>query len=36
MRDGRIVSDIQVADRSVAEIEMQKLQTAEAEAKLTD
>jgi len=36
MRDGRIVSDVQVANRSVASAEMQKLLAAEAEAKLTD
>lgn len=34
MRDGRVVSDIQVAKRSLAEVEMQKLLAAEAEAKL--
>jgi putative ABC transport system ATP-binding protein len=34
MRDGRIVSDVQVAHRSVASVEMQKLLAAEAEAKL--
>jgi putative ABC transport system ATP-binding protein len=36
MRDGRVVSDIAVTDRSLAEGEMQKLLAAEAEAKLTD
>jgi putative ABC transport system ATP-binding protein len=36
MRDGRIVSDVQVANRSVASAEMQKLLAAEAAAKLTD
>ncbi|MBS0632731.1 MAG: ABC transporter ATP-binding protein [Verrucomicrobia bacterium] len=36
MRDGRVVSDIAVADRSLAEAEMQKLHAAEAQAKLTD
>jgi ABC-type antimicrobial peptide transport system, ATPase component len=34
MRDGRVVSDVQVTNRSLAEIEMQKLLAAEAEAKL--
>ncbi|HVU23327.1 MAG TPA: ABC transporter ATP-binding protein [Opitutus sp.] len=34
MRDGRVVSDVQVANRSLAEVEMQKLLAAEAEAKL--
>jgi putative ABC transport system ATP-binding protein len=34
MRDGRIVSDIQVTDRSRAEIELQKLHAAETDAKL--
>jgi putative ABC transport system ATP-binding protein len=35
MRDGRVVSDVQVADRSLAEVEMQKLLAAEAEAQLS-
>jgi len=35
IRDGRVVSDIQVADRTVAEVEIKKLQEAEAAAKLT-
>ncbi len=34
MRDGRVVSDVQVTDRSLADVEMQKLLAAEAEAKL--
>ncbi len=34
MRDGRVVSDVQVTNRHVAQIEMQKLLAAEAEAKL--
>lgn len=34
MRDGRIVSDLQVNDRSVADVELQKLDTAETHAKL--
>jgi putative ABC transport system ATP-binding protein len=34
MRDGRVVSDVQVQNRSLAQIEMQKLLAAEAEAKL--
>jgi ABC-type antimicrobial peptide transport system, ATPase component len=34
MRDGRVVSDVQVTNRSFAEVEMQKLLAAEAEAKL--
>src|ERR1700712_3980746 len=33
MRDGRVVSDTQLTDRSIAEIELQKLMTAETEAK---
>jgi putative ABC transport system ATP-binding protein len=36
MRDGRIVSDIQVANRLHAETEIRKLADAEAAAKLTD
>ncbi|MDI1248784.1 MAG: ABC transporter ATP-binding protein [Lacunisphaera sp.] len=36
MRDGRLVSDVQVTDRLVATVEMQRLLAAEAEAKLTD
>jgi putative ABC transport system ATP-binding protein len=36
MRDGRIVSDIQVANRLQAPEEMKKLLAAEAEAKLTE
>ena len=35
MRDGRVVSDIQVAKRSIAEVEMQHLRAAESAAKLT-
>jgi len=35
MRDGRLVSDVQVADRLVATTEMQRLLAAETEAKLT-
>ena len=35
MRDGRVVSDIQVPDRMHAEVQMKKLLAAEAEAKLT-
>jgi putative ABC transport system ATP-binding protein len=34
MRDGRVVSDVQVANRSIADIEMQKLLAADADAKL--
>jgi putative ABC transport system ATP-binding protein len=34
MRDGRIVSDLQVSNRSVAAVELQKLVTAETDAKL--
>ena len=34
MRDGRVVSDTQVADRSIAEVELQKLVAAETNAKL--
>jgi putative ABC transport system ATP-binding protein len=36
MRDGRLVSDVQVADRLVATAEMQRLLAAESAAKLTD
>jgi putative ABC transport system ATP-binding protein len=36
MRDGRLVSDIQVANRFNATEEMQKIVTAESQAKLTD
>jgi putative ABC transport system ATP-binding protein len=36
VRDGRVVSDIQVADRSFSAVEMQKLLAAETEAKLTE
>ena len=36
MRDGRLVSDIQVADRSIATEELQKIAEAESAAKLTD
>ncbi len=36
VRDGRVVSDIQVANRSISALEMQKLLAAEAEAKLTE
>ncbi len=35
MRDGRVVSDIAVPNRLIAEVEMQRLQEAEAAAKLT-
>jgi putative ABC transport system ATP-binding protein len=35
MRDGRLVSDVAVADRFIATTEMQKILAAEAEAKLT-
>ena len=35
MRDGRVVSDLQVTDRSIAETEMAKLRDAESAAKLT-
>jgi putative ABC transport system ATP-binding protein len=35
LRDGQLVSDIQVADRSIAERELQRLREAEAAAKLT-
>jgi putative ABC transport system ATP-binding protein len=34
MRDGRVVSDIAVPQRNVAGIELQKLHTAEVDAKL--
>ncbi|HTO02397.1 MAG TPA: ABC transporter ATP-binding protein [Opitutus sp.] len=34
MRDGRIVSDLQVSDRSFADVELQKLDAAETHAKL--
>jgi putative ABC transport system ATP-binding protein len=34
MRDGRIVSDLQVTHRSIAAVELQKLVTAETDAKL--
>jgi hypothetical protein len=34
MRDGRVVSDVQVTDRLIAETEMRKLLAAETEAKL--
>ena len=34
MRDGRIVSDLQVGDRSFADVELQKLDAAETHAKL--
>src|SRR6478736_2040479 len=36
MRDGRLVSDIQVQDRFIATAELGKLQAAESAAKLTD
>src|SRR5476649_271428 len=36
MRDGKVVSDTPVANRSIAEVEMQRLQQAESAAKLTD
>jgi putative ABC transport system ATP-binding protein len=36
MRDGRLVSDVRVTDRSIATTELRKLQDAEAAAKLTD
>jgi len=35
MRDGRVVSDVQVTDRLIAEVELRKLHEAEAAAKLT-
>jgi len=35
LRDGQLVSDVQVADRSIAESELQRLREAEAAAKLT-
>ena len=35
VRDGRVVNDIQVATRSIAETEIRKIQEAEAAAKLT-
>ena len=35
VRDGQLVSDIQVANRSIAEVELKKLRDAEAAAKLT-
>jgi putative ABC transport system ATP-binding protein len=35
MRDGRLVSDVQVAGRSIASEELKKIANAEAEAKLT-
>ncbi|HWA86549.1 MAG TPA: ABC transporter ATP-binding protein [Opitutus sp.] len=35
MRDGRVVSDVPVTNRNLAEVEMQKLLAAEAEAKLS-
>jgi putative ABC transport system ATP-binding protein len=35
MRDGRVVSDVQVADRLIATAELQRIQDAEAAAKLT-
>jgi putative ABC transport system ATP-binding protein len=35
MRDGRVVSDVQVADRLIAATEMAKLREAETAAKLT-
>ena len=35
MRDGRVVSDVQVTDRSIAEVEMAKIREAESAAKLT-
>jgi len=36
MRDGRLVSDVQVEDRLIATEELRKIQEAEAAAKLTD
>ncbi len=36
MRDGRLVSDVQVTDRHIATEELRKLQEAEAAAKLTE
>jgi putative ABC transport system ATP-binding protein len=36
VRDGRVVSDVQVTDRLVSAVEMQKLLAAEAAAKLTE
>jgi putative ABC transport system ATP-binding protein len=35
MRDGSVVSDVQVENRSLADVELDKLQTAESKAKLT-
>ena len=35
VRDGQLVSDVQVANRSIAEVELRKLRDAEAAAKLT-
>ncbi|HEY8995084.1 MAG TPA: ABC transporter ATP-binding protein [Lacunisphaera sp.] len=35
MRDGRVVSDVQVQDRLIASVEMEKILAAEAAAKLT-
>ncbi|HYP17909.1 MAG TPA: ABC transporter ATP-binding protein [Opitutus sp.] len=35
MRDGRVVSDVQVAQRSIASVELQKILSAEANAQLT-
>jgi putative ABC transport system ATP-binding protein len=34
MRDGRIVSDLQITNRSMADVELQKIQAAETDAKL--
>jgi putative ABC transport system ATP-binding protein len=34
MRDGRIVSDLQISNRSIAEVELQKIHAAETHAKL--
>jgi putative ABC transport system ATP-binding protein len=34
MRDGRIVSDLQITNRSIADVELQKIHAAETHAKL--
>jgi hypothetical protein len=36
MRDGRVVSDVQITDRSMADVELQKLLAAETQAKLIE
>ncbi|MDB6114668.1 MAG: putative transport system ATP-binding protein, partial [Lacunisphaera sp.] len=35
VRDGKVVNDVQVANRSIAEVELRKILEAEAAAKLT-